>query len=143
MLKAIDYILGNMLLNEIKKTPRCKICKTRMTKSNTAYLFLLPLFHDQEYKPSPEYYIKNCIPINRPEEIPTGQRACRLWIVDCPKCSNRRVFVQDFLRVRDQEVIEHKRDYSYQELSSLLSKNEFFLREINKIDITLTDIQIH
>ena len=46
------------------------------------------------------------------EEIPLGQRACRLIDFSCPGCAQQKVLVEDFLKVRDTEVVEKRSLYS-------------------------------
>lgn len=86
---------------------KCPHCKTVQEKSTDCKLFLIPVFHGNTYKPSKEYYIKNCFPIDSTRVIPTGRRACRILYLTCPSCGNRRVLVEDFLKVRETEVVKN------------------------------------
>jgi hypothetical protein len=83
-------------------------------------LFLIPVNADHDYTESVDYYLKNCTPIDSESEIPTGQRACRFWELYCPGCGHRCVRVDDFLKVRDTEVLEKCNVYDAQELEDLL-----------------------
>ena len=87
-------------------TPRCDVCRTRTQTQGTPHLFLLPVYQDKDYTPSADYYRRNCWPISQVRDIPIGQRACRMWQLECPKCGKRAVLVVDFLLVRGQEVTE-------------------------------------
>ncbi len=102
------------------KPPKCALCRSRMEKQDRPLLFLLPLYHDDEYIPSAAYYNRHCTPIEDVSQIPTGRRACRLWVCVCPSCGRRKIAVEDFLRVRDVELSEKYTIYEEAELSSLL-----------------------
>lgn len=108
LIDTLMYIIFSMLG---KKNPKCERCKIIMQKRENPRLFLLPIFHDAEYTPSKEYYCNHCKPINHVDEITTGQRACRFWELSCPKCAQRKILVEDFLRVRDTEVVEKRNLY--------------------------------
>ena len=82
---------------------------------------MLPIHQDNHYEASAEYYRKACYPIGRVEEIPVGQRACRMWPLVCPECGARMVLVVDFLRVRGQEVPEETVVCAYTPLAALLN----------------------
>lgn len=102
-------------------TPRCDTCKTRTQKRGLPQLFLLPVYQDKEYTPSADYYAKVCQPIVQYRDIPVGQRACRMWPLECPECGARAVLVVDFLLVRGQEVPEKMTVCDYAPLAGLLN----------------------
>lgn len=104
-----------------KKMPKCENCHTVMENPDQPLLFLIPVFHDEVYTPSVEYYKKHCTLIHSTEQIPLGQRACKFWILTCPKCYEHKVLVEDFLKVRDEEVIELRELYDYNALVSFLN----------------------
>lgn len=43
-----------------------------------------------------------------------------MWICVCPQCGQRKVIVEDFLRVRDEEVLEKYVVLEENELAPLL-----------------------
>lgn len=54
----------------------------------------------------------HCMPIISADDIPAGQRACRVWDLSCPECAQRKLLIEDFLRVQDTEVVEERNIYS-------------------------------
>ena len=117
-----DRLLALILYDDI--APRCKPCRTRMQKTGQPRLYLLPCWHGDTYQPSLDYYLQNCVPIDSIDEIPTGRRACRVTICQCPQCGARLAMVQDFLRVRGEELVKHRFDYEVQALAPLLLKQK-------------------
>lgn len=122
---AVVYRLLNMLAGKwldalSEKLPKCTVCKARLHKEGTPRLFLIPVFHDGEYTPSTAYYRANCTPIADIREIPTGRRACRFWTLACPECRQYKILVEDFLQVRDAEVIEKRSLYDYADFQEFL-----------------------
>ena len=102
-------------------TPRCDMCRTRTQKMGGSHLFLLPVYQDKDYTASADYYSKACRPILQVSDIPVGQRACRMWPLECPQCGVRAVLVVDFLLVRGQEVPEKTVVCDYAPLAALLT----------------------
>lgn len=100
--------------------PRCD-CRTRTQSCGSPQLFLLPVYQDHDYTPSAEYYRKSCRPITQVNEIPIGQRACRMWQFVCPECGARAASVVDFLMVRGQEITEKIVVCDYAPLADLLN----------------------
>lgn len=113
VLYPIFKALGN-------KFPRCEQCKRRMERGRNPRLFLIPVYSDHDYQESMDYYSKNCVPIGSEAEIPTSRRACRFWELSCPECGARRIMVDDFLRVRDVEVIKKRSFYASDDYDELL-----------------------
>lgn len=101
--------------------PRCEVCRARMRKRGMPRLFLLPVHQNKSYEASATYYSKVCRPLAKVEDIPVGQRACRMWPLVCPECEARAVLVVDFLRVRGQEVPEETVVCDYAPLAALLN----------------------
>lgn len=116
----LELLLGPLLTKQEQKMPKCKPCKKRMEQMGPPRLFLLPVYSDGRYPASADYFKEHCVPIQREEEIPTARRACRIWRLRCPICGAQYMFVQDFLRVRQDEALEGTYLYEYQELASLL-----------------------
>ena len=101
----LEFLLGPLLTKQEQKMPKCRTCKKRMEQMGPPQLFLLPVYS---------------VPIQREEEIPTARRACRIRRLRCPVCGTQRLFLQDFLRVRQDETLEGTYLYEYQELAGLL-----------------------
>lgn len=124
----IFRLLENLLIATVdrwwKKPPKCGDCRTVMRWEASPQLFLLPVFHDDTYTPSEAYYLNHCQPITDTGAIPTGQRACRIWTLTCPACGKQRVLVEDFLRVRDTEVMEERNVYEYAAFTPLLNRTD-------------------
>ncbi len=120
----LEILFGNFLMEQEKKIPKCKTCKKRMEAQGRPWLFLLPVYSDERYHASADYFKKNCIPIRREEEIPTARRACRIWRVRCPLCGSQKMLVHDFLRVRKEENLENTYLYEYQEMVDLLYRQQ-------------------
>ena len=116
-----ERLTGSKLIARGELTPRCDMCKSRTQKRGKSQLFLLPIHQDKDYTPSADYYSMACWPITKVEDIPVGQRACRMWPLVCPKCETRAVLVVDFLLVRGQEVPEKMVVCDYAPLACLLN----------------------
>lgn len=115
-----ERLLWNKPIARGERMPRCDTCRTRMQRKGAPRLFLLPVYNDKSYEFSAGYYAKSCRPLSRAEDIPVGQRACRMWPLACPACGARAVLVVDFLRVRGQEVPEAAVVCEYAPLAGLL-----------------------
>ena len=96
-----------------KSLQKCKACKGKMAEAGE-HLYLLPVKVDAKHEESAEYYIRNAKKIRSVDEIPAGTRACRMFIFECQNCGNKIVSVVDFLRVRDDEVLEGGDIYPYE-----------------------------
>ena len=62
----LEILFGNFLIEQEKKMPKCKTCKKRMEAQGRPWLFLLPVYSDERYHASADYFKKNCIPIRLP-----------------------------------------------------------------------------
>lgn len=120
--RLLDVLFGNLLMKEAKKAPKCKTCKKRVEKQGAPRLFLLPVHNDEAYFASASYFKQNCVPIQTEADIPTARRACRVWLLRCPVCGEGKLLVQDFLRVRTEEVLENSYLYDKQELWELFHR---------------------
>ena len=96
-----------------KSLEKCKECKGKMVEAGE-HLYLLPVTLSQTHEESAEYYIRNARKIQSTDEIPSGVRACRMYIFECQKCGHKIVSVVDFLRVRENEVLEGGDIYPYE-----------------------------
>ena len=117
----LELLTGSKSIARGELTPRCDICRTRTQIQGAPQLFLLPIYQDKDYTPSAEYYSRNCLHISQVRDIPVGQRACRMWQLECPKCRRQAVLVVDFLLVRGQEVPEKLEVCDHRPLDSLLN----------------------
>lgn len=100
---------------------KCDVCKGNMLNTRRD-LFLIPAQIDERHEESAAYYLRNATPLESSEQIPTGNRACYMFILQCQQCGRREVVVQDFLRVRGKEYIKGGDVYSYEELRELLER---------------------
>ncbi len=97
-----------------KSVYRCKQCNYQMADT-ASYLFLIPAHFDEDHEESIHYYIRNARPIENTNQIPTGNRACRMSISQCQSCGYREVAVLDFLKVRDMELPKSGDIYPYEQ----------------------------
>lgn len=51
------------------------------------------------------YYLNNATPIENTEQIPSGNRACRMFIFQCQSCGFKKFSIVDFLKVRDYDFL--------------------------------------
>lgn len=115
--RLLNYVLHKCIGVSIRnaKEAKCEHCGTLMVKKEKSYLFLLPIFHDDEYEVSASYYLSYCRPINGIEDIPVGQRACKMEILDCPQCQQCDVQVEDFLQVREHHLLKVLARYDFRD----------------------------
>ena len=102
-----------LLLFAEKKAETCELCKGKMIDT-VCYLYLIPAKFGEEHEESAEYYIKNGVKIDSTEQIPNGNRACRMFIFQCQSCGHKKVSVVDFLKVRDNELVKGGDIYPYE-----------------------------
>ncbi|MCM1182666.1 MAG: hypothetical protein NC337_04740 [Roseburia sp.] len=103
----------------------CIKCKAAASKTTRCpYLFLIPVSFGDGYADAENYLRTHMVPISGTWQIPTGQRACRVEVFDCPKCGGRQVEITDFLQVRGKEVHEGCYEYAYEEFRPLLEQWE-------------------
>ena len=122
--KFLWPIIARVWINiEEKNGIKCEQCKTKM-EDVSSYLYLIPVHIDDKHEESAEYYIKNAIPIQSKEQIPTGNRACYMYVFQCPQCGHRKVSIVDFLNVRGQELVKGGDIYPYEKFE------QFFYRQI-------------
>lgn len=114
----LPHLLDRYTKKGVKKGGKCGHCKGERIVKGT-FLYLIPATFEHEHDQSAEYYVKNASPIENEEQIPTGRRACRMYLLQCQDCGNREVRVVDFLRVRDEEVIQTRQIYPYEKLQKL------------------------
>ena len=97
-----------------KKGNICDACKGKMLEVRE-HLRLLPVHFDQSHVCSADYYIHSTMPIQDITEAPTGNRVCRIFLLQCQTCGRKEVVVIDFLPVRGQEIIKNADVFSYEE----------------------------
>ena len=114
-------LLFNTLLKVGEKSAeKCKMCKGKMVDT-TSYLFLIPAKFDDEHEESAEYYINNATRIENEEQIPNGNRACRMYLFQCQDCGHKMVSVVDFLKVRENQLIKGGDLYPYEKFEDFLT----------------------
>ncbi|MBO5246093.1 MAG: hypothetical protein J6B28_02400 [Eubacterium sp.] len=102
-----------------KSCEKCKQCKGKLVDT-ASYLYLIPVMFDQEHEESAAYYINHAVRIENEEQIPNGNRACRIDVLQCQDCGHRVVSVVDFLKVREDALIKGGDIYPYEEFKDFL-----------------------
>lgn len=125
LVTIIKYILffraQHLLKHPEKDKTRCQNCKTNMDITATK-LYLIPVFFDKTHEKSAAYYLKNATRIETVEDIPSGNRACRMKVFRCPSCGSRHVEVFDFLKTQTMETPYSFEMYEYEQLRELLER---------------------
>ena len=96
-----------------EQAEKCEMCKGKMVDTHS-YLYLIPVKFGDEHEESAEYYINNAVQIESVEQIPNGNRACRMYVFQCQVCGHKMVSVVDFLKVRENELIKGGDVYPYE-----------------------------
>ena len=113
------------LLREKKGQITCIHCKAAAEKtSHYPYLFLIPVHFGKHYADPEKFLLRNMHPIMSKEQIPTGQRACRLTVFSCPHCSKQLVEITDFLQVRGEECPQEYHTFDLDPFRPLLESWE-------------------
>ena len=113
----------------------CMYCKAAASKvSNREYLFLIPVFFGEKYENEESYLCSHMKPIMRKDQIPSGQRACRVKVYNCSKCDKKQVGITDFLQVREEESIKGGYVFAYEPFRHLIEDWENQNNEFNIID---------
>ena len=119
--RFLSPLISRLILKGSEKsTYRCKLCREKMAETHS-FLYLIPAKIDDVHEESAQYYIKNATPIQSTEQIPTGNRACYISVLQCQTCGYREVSVVDFLKVRDKEIIKGGDIYSYEDFKDFFS----------------------
>lgn len=103
---------------------RCRQCKGMMMNI-TSSLYVLPVHFDHIHERSAAYYRKNAKAIAGIEQVPSGNRACKMTVSQCSVCGYKEVEVIDFLPVRGQEVIEGADVYPYSEFGQFFNNLKY------------------
>lgn len=112
----LPHIIRIAVSKAAEKGNICDKCKGVMDTVSEE-LYLIPVCFDHQHDRSAEYYIRNSTRIASVEQIPTGNRACRIVLLKCRICGCQEVGVVDFLRVRDQEITENIDIFPYEPFS--------------------------
>lgn len=120
--RFVKPLLYNTLLKHSEKSiEKCKQCKGKMVDT-TSYLYLLPAHFDEEHEENAEYYLNNARQIESTEQIPSGNRACRMFIFQCQSCGHKIVSVVDFLKVREDELVKGGDIYPYEKFQTFFKE---------------------
>lgn len=115
-------LFRTLLKSAERKAEKCEMCNGKMVDT-TSYLYLIPAKFGEEHEESAEYYIKNGTKIDSTEQIPNGNRACRMFIFQCQSCGHKKVSVVDFLKVRENELVKGGDIYPYEKFRDFFSNN--------------------
>lgn len=116
-------IMRGVLKVSEKNGIKCDKCKTKM-QDVKSYLYLIPVHFDEQHEETAQYYITHARPIESTEQIPSGNRACRMYVFQCMECGSKKVSVVDFLRVRDFEMLKGGDIYPYEQFEQFLNSCE-------------------
>lgn len=105
--------------NPDSQSPKCKKCKIRMTAGDGT-LYLIPAMFDMKHEESAEYYLHNAKRIKDESQIPKGQRACYMYVFQCPQCGEKIVSVVDFLQNSKDGMICGGDTYPYEKFRDFL-----------------------
>lgn len=105
------------------ETQKCKKCKGVMTAVES-FLYLIPVYFDDEHEESAQYYIQNAKPISDDSQIPSGNRACYLHVFQCQNCGHKNISIVDFLKVREKQVIKGGEIYPYGEFEHFIRNRQ-------------------
>lgn len=115
-------ILRILLKSAEKRAEICEICKGKMVDT-TCYMYLIPVKFDDDHEESAEYYIKNGTRIDSTDQIPNGNRACRMYVFQCQSCGHKMVSVVDFLKVRENELVKGGDIYPYEKFQDFFNNS--------------------
>ena len=119
------------LLREKKGQITCIHCKAAADKiSHYPYLFLIPVTFGNHYSDPEKYLLKNMSPIMSKQQIPTGQRACKVDVFSCPRCNKLMVEITDFLQVRGEECSEEYHIFDHDPFRPLLESWEGIMNNL-------------
>ena len=111
---VLPYIFRGLIKVAEKKGNICDVCKGAMIDIRED-LRLLPVRFDESHDRSSEYYIYSTVAINDLAEVPTGNRACKIILLQCQNCGCKEVVVMDILPVRGQELLKNTDLFSYED----------------------------
>lgn len=124
VIAAVVWFLFTFIRNLIREKngeTTCLKCKAAAPKTTRyPYLFLIPVSFGDTYSDAENYLRSHMRPIMDKGQIPTGQRACKVEVFDCPRCNNRQVEITDFLQVRGTESAKAYYEFAYESFRPLL-----------------------
>lgn len=108
------YIARGIIRAAEKKGNVCDVCKGNMTEISEQFR-VLPVRFDEKHDCSASYYIHSTTPVNDLSQVPTGSRACKIYLLQCQNCGIKEVAVLDILPVRGQELLKNADVFPYEE----------------------------
>ena len=120
---AVVFIIG--IIRDVIRSGRgeaiCIHCKAVAAKTSIyEYLFLIPVFFGDKYEDEEKYLLSHMTPIPGKDQIPSGQRACKVEVFTCPRCDKKQVHITDILMVRGEEYIKGSYVFEYEPFHNLL-----------------------
>ena len=97
-----------------KKGNVCDVCKGNMIELSEHFR-ILPVRFDEKHDCSASYYIHSTAPVKELSEVPSGSRACKIYLLQCQNCGIKEVAVIDILPVRGQEILKNADVFPYEE----------------------------
>lgn len=116
------YILRGIIKAAEKKGNICDVCKGNMQEIREDF-GLLPVRFDQSHDRSASYYIHSTTPVKELSQIPSGSRACKIYLLQCQNCGIKEVAVMDILPVRGQEILKNADVFPYEEFKAFYEKD--------------------
>lgn len=117
----VAFALIRGAIREKRGQSTCIKCKAAASKiTQYPYLFLLPLSFGDTYSDAENYLRAHMTPIMDRRQIPTGKRACKVDVYECPRCNTRQAEITDFLLVRGADCNEGHYKFSYDSFRSVL-----------------------
>ena len=108
------YIARGIIKAAEKKGNICDVCKGNMQELREDFR-MLPVRFDEKHDCSASYYIRSAIPVNDLSQVPSGRRACKIYLLQCQTCGCKEVAVIDVLPVRGQEILKNADVFPYEE----------------------------
>lgn len=108
------YIARGIIRAAEKKGNICDVCKGNMIELSEHFR-MLPVRFDEKHDCSASYYIHSTTPVNDLSQVPTGSRACKIYLLQCQNCGIKEVAVLDILPVRGQELLKNADVFPYEE----------------------------
>lgn len=108
-----------------KKGNVCDVCKGNMIELSEHFR-ILPVRFDEKHDCSASYYIHSTTPVKDLSQVPTGSRACKIYLLQCQNCGCKEVAVIDILPVRGQEILKNADVFPYEEF------REFYEQDRNE-----------
>ena len=109
----------------------CIHCRAAASKISThEYLFLIPVFFGDKYDDEENYLPTHMTPIRGKDQIPSGQRACRVEVYLCPRCDKKQVHITDILMVRGEEYTKGAYVFAYEPFSRLIADWDYLYNSL-------------